>query len=121
MENLRRVVAPFPTNRLAQVAAIASLDDIEHREKVLNTNKAGKMYLYKELEKLGFSYMPTEANFIFIDLKEDSEAMFQKLLKKGIIIRPGKTWGCPNFIRLTIGTAYENKKFIDAIKEVIES
>jgi len=119
MNDLRRVVLPFPTNRLAQVAAIASLDDIEHRKKVLDANKAGKIYLYKELEKLGFLYIPTEANFIFIDLKEDSEAMFQKLLKKGVIVRPGKTWGCPNFIRLTIGTAYENKRFIQALKEVL--
>jgi len=41
-------------------------------------------------------------------------------LKKGLIIRPGKTWGCPNFIRVTIGTAYENQKFIQALKEVMK-
>ena len=117
---LNRVVNPFTTNRLAQVAALASLDDEEYRRKVLNSNKEGKKYLYKELKKLGLFYVPTEANFIFIDLKEDSEIVFEKLLKKGVIIRPGKTWGCPNFIRVTIGTAYENEKFIQALKEVIK-
>jgi len=117
--DLRRVVNPFTTNRLAQVAALASLDDEEHYRKVLKTNQEGKKYLYKELKELGLFYVATEANFIFIDLKEDSEIIFEKLLKKGIIIRPGKTWGCPNFVRVTIGTAYENQKFILALKEVI--
>jgi histidinol-phosphate aminotransferase len=116
---LNRVVNPFTTNRLAQVAALASLDDEEHRKKVLKSNQEGKKYLYRELKKIDLFHLPTEANFIFIDLKEDSEVIFEKLLKKGIIIRPGKTWGCPNFIRVTIGTLVENKKFIQAIRELI--
>jgi len=115
---LNRVVNPFTTNRLAQVAALASLDDEEHRKKVLRSNQEGKKYLYRELKKIDLFYLPTEANFIFIDLKGDSEVIFEKLLKKGIIIRPGKTWGCPNFIRVTIGTPYENEKFIQALKEI---
>jgi len=115
---LRRVVNPFTTNRLAQVAALASLDDEEHRRKVLNSNHEGKKYLYKELDKLGLFYVPTETNFIFIDVKIDSEAIFEKLLKKGVIIRPGKPYGCTNFIRVTIGTAYENQRFIKAIREI---
>jgi len=115
---LNRVVNPFTTNRLAQVAALASLDDEEHRKKVLRSNQEGKKYLYRELKEIDLFYLPTEANFIFIDLKENSEVIFEKLLRKGVIIRPGETWGCPNFIRVTIGTAYENKKFIQALGEV---
>ena len=117
--DLRRVVNPFTTNRLAQVAALASLDDEEHYKKVLKSNQEGKKYLYKELKELGLFYLPTEANFIYIDLKEDSGVVFEKLLRKGVIVRQGKTWDCPNFIRVTIGTAYENKRFIQAIKEVM--
>ena len=70
---LRRVVNPFTTNRLAQVAALASLDDEEHYKKVLKSNQEGKKYLYKELKKLGLFYLPTEANFIFVDLKENAK------------------------------------------------
>jgi len=119
IRDLRKVVNPFTTNRLAQVAALASLDDEEHRKKVLRSNREGKKYLYKELKELRLFYLPTEANFIFIDLKEDSGPIFEKLLRKGVIVRQGKTWDCPNFIRVTIGTAYENKRFIQAIKEVM--
>ena len=118
---LRRVVNPFTTNRLAQVAALASLDDEGHHKKVLNSNHEGKKYLYKELAKLELFYVPTEANFIFVDVKEDSEVIFNKLLKKGVIIRPGKPYGCYNFIRVTIGTSDENKKFINNLTEVLNS
>ncbi|RXG63606.1 histidinol-phosphate transaminase, partial [Candidatus Atribacteria bacterium 1244-E10-H5-B2] len=59
---LNRVVNPFTTNRLAQVAASASLDDEEHYGKVLNSNQEGKRYLYRELKELGIFYVPTEAN-----------------------------------------------------------
>ncbi|MEA1964930.1 MAG: histidinol-phosphate transaminase, partial [Candidatus Aerophobetes bacterium] len=116
---LKRVVDVFSVNRLAQVAALASLGDEEHRKKVLRVNKEGKDYLYKELKRLGLFYVPTETNFIFIDLKKDTKVIFEKLLKKGVIIRPGETWGCPNFIRVTIGTPYENKKFIQTLEEVL--
>jgi len=116
---LRRVMSPFPTNRLAQVAALASLNDEEHYRKVLKTNQEGKKYLYRKLKELGLFYLPTETNFIFIDLKEDSKIVFKKLLKKGIIIRPGETWDCPNFIRVTIGTTYENQRFVKTMKEAL--
>jgi len=118
---LRRAVNPFTTNRLAQVAALASLDDEKHRKKVLNSNHEGKKYLYQELNKLELFYIPTETNFIFIDVKEDSEVIFNKLLKKGVIIRPGKPYGCTNFIRVTIGTSHENMKFINSLIEVLNS
>lgn len=116
---LRQVASPFPANRLAQVAASASLDDKKHYKQVLKSNQEGKKYLYKELKKLNLFYLPTEANFIFIDLKTNANVIFEKLLKKGVIIRPGKTWGCPNFIRVTIGTLNENQNFIQALKEVL--
>jgi len=118
---LSRAVNPFTTNRLTQVEAFTSLDDEKHRKKVLRSNQEGKKYLYRELKEIDLFYLPTEANFIFIDLKVDSEVIFEKLLRKGVIIRPGKTWGCPNFIRVTIGTPYENEKFINALEEVMSS
>lgn len=116
---LRRVVNPFTTNRLAQVAALASLDDKEHYNKVLQVNREGKKYLYGELEKLNLFYLPTETNFIFVDLKNDSQPFFEQLLQRGVIIRPGKMYGTPTFIRVTIGTQYENERFIQALKEII--
>lgn len=116
---LRRVIDPFTTNRLGQIAALASLDDATHYQQVLEANREGKKYLYQELDKLNLTYLPTETNFIFIDLKEDSQSFFEQCLKKGVIIRPGKIYGTPTFIRVTIGTQSENEKFIQALTEII--
>jgi histidinol-phosphate aminotransferase len=114
---LYQVRDPFPVNSLAQVAALAALNDEDHAIKSIQLIYEGKRYLYKELDKMGFSYVPSQANFIFIDFKKDSEEVSQALLKKGIIIRPGKTWGYPTFARVTIGRMEDNRRFIRALKK----
>lgn len=120
IDYLSRVINPFTANRLAQAAALASLDDTAHYNQVLKVNSEGKRYLYQELDKLNLFYLPTETNFIFIDLKQDSQIFFEKCLQKGVIIRPGGMYGTPTFIRVTIGTQYENEKFIQALTEIIK-
>jgi len=78
------------------------------------TNTEGKQYLYQELKTLGISFVPTEANFIYIPM-EDSMTIYSNLLKKGVIIRPMG----PGAIRVTIGLPEENRRFSEALKEVI--
>ena len=80
---LYQVRDPFPVHRLAQVAAVAALNDEEHAIKSIQLVYEGKRYLYKELDKMGISYVPSQANFIFIDFEKDSEEVFQALLKRG--------------------------------------
>jgi histidinol-phosphate aminotransferase len=77
-------------------------------------NQSGKEYLYKELASLGFQYVPTQANFIYIVLKQDSSSLYNALLRKGIIVRPMG----PRAIRVTIGLPEENKRFIHALGEI---
>ncbi len=113
---LNKVRAPFNTNTVAQVAAMAALDDTAHLERSFRTNEEGKNYLYEELKKLAVRFVPTETNFIFIVLDSlSANDVFEKLMKKGVIIRP---MGEKAF-RLTIGTPEENTKFINALKEVL--
>ncbi len=116
---LNRVREPFPVSRVAQAAALGALKDEEFREKVLKNNEQGKTYLCEEFEKMALPYVPSYTNFVFVDLKRDSEGISQSLLRKGIVIRPGCLWKCPSFIRVTIGTTEENKKFINALRECI--
>jgi histidinol-phosphate aminotransferase len=115
---LYQVRDPFPVHRLAQVAALAALNDDEHAIKSVQLVYEGKRYLYKELERMGVFYVPSEANFIFIDFKKDSQRVFQAFLKEGIIIRPGKVWGYPTFARVTIGRMEDNRRFIKALKKI---
>jgi histidinol-phosphate aminotransferase len=116
---LYKVRDPFPVHRLAQVAAVAALNDEGHAIKSIQLVYEGKRYLYKELDRLGFSYVPSQANFIFIDFEKDSEEIFQVLLRGGVIIRPGKIWGYRTFARVTIGRMDDNRRFIKALKKIM--
>jgi histidinol-phosphate aminotransferase len=117
---LYQVRDPFPVHRLAQVAAVAALNDEDHAIRSIQLVYQGKRYLYKELDRIGLSYVPSQANFIFIDFEKDSEGIFQALLKEGIIVRPGKIWGYPTFARVTIGRMEDNQRFIKALKKIIK-
>jgi len=112
---LNLVRLPFSVNRLAQIAASVSLSDNEHVSKSIKNNSEGKAYLYRELEKLGVSYVKSEANFIFINLNNDADAAFLEMMRRGVIVRPLTSFGMPGSIRVTIGTPEQNKKFINAL------
>jgi len=79
----------------------------------------GKKYLYHALTHMGLTYVPTEANFLLINVNRDSQEVFQELLKRGVIIRTGDIFGLPDYIRVTIGTMEQNERFISALKEVL--
>ncbi len=117
---LYRVKEPFNVNLPAQAAAIAALKDKEHLEKSRAVNAKGRDYLYRELEKRGLYYQPTNANFIWMDVKADSQQVFAKLLRRGVIVRTGDIFGAPSMLRVTIGTPEENKRFIAALDEVLK-
>ena len=117
---LYQVRDPFPVHRLAQVAAVAALKDEDHAIRSIQLVYEGRRYLYRELDRMGLSYVPSQANFIFIDFEKDSEEIFQAFLKEGIIIRPGKIWGYPTFARVTIGRMEDNQKFIKALKKILK-
>jgi len=115
---LYQVRDPFPVHRLAQVAAVAALNDRDHIVKSIQLVYDGRRYLYKELDKMGLFYVPSQANFILIDFRKDVEKVFLSLLRKGIIIRPGKGWGYPTFGRVTIGRMEDNRRFVKALKKI---
>lgn len=119
---LKMVKLPFGVNRLAVAGAVAALDDKEFIKKSLKTNKEGKKFLYGQIIDLSLpqlSFLKTEANFICIDLKQSADRIFLKLMSEGVIVRPLTSFGMPEAIRVTIGTAEQNKKFIAALKKVI--
>jgi histidinol-phosphate aminotransferase len=114
------VAGPFDVNLFAQKAAVAAIEDTEYLKLVYETNKIGKEYLYNEFRKLGLQYIETNANFIMVNTRLDDKLVFNNLLKKGIIIRPGHLLGMPNWMRVTIGTQEQNEAFIKALTEVFE-
>ena len=82
-------------------------------------NKVQGTYLYEAFEKMRMSYVATNTNFVFVDLKRDAKEIYQSLLKQGIIIRPGYIWDLPTCARVTIGTMEQNRKFIGALEKLV--
>lgn len=112
LADMNRLRAPFNTSTIAQKAALAALSDDAHVSRSREVNSAGKEYLYRELSALGISFVPTEANFVYIPV-EGSVALYERLLKMGVIIRPMG----PSAVRVTIGLPEENRRFIEALKQ----
>ncbi len=116
---LNRVRQPFNTNMLAQAAALASLDDNEHVVKSVQMNDKGKEFLQKAFTEMGLLHLPTMGNFISINVKQDGLALYQKLLKKGVIVRPVANYAMPEYLRITIGTQEQNERFIETLKQCL--
>jgi len=119
IKDLDRIRQPFNVPRSAQVAALAAIEDIEHLNLSIAVNEMGKKYLYKEFDKLNLEYVPTYTNFILFKVPIKAKVAFQKLLKKGVIVRDMTGYGLENYLRVTIGTQEENEIFIKALKEVL--
>ncbi|UZQ85873.1 aminotransferase class I/II-fold pyridoxal phosphate-dependent enzyme [Thermoclostridium stercorarium] len=112
---LNRIRPPFNVNTLAQVAAVAALDDEDFVRNTVNETKKGLEFLYNAFDRLNLRYVKSRANFVWVETKLPSQELFKKLLNKGVIIRPFMD----NWVRITVGTHEQNRKLISAMEEVL--
>ena len=111
----------FNISRLAQVAALAALDDREHIERTRALTFAGREQLDRGLREMGLVPLPSQANFVCVDVGRSAEDVFQQLLRRGLIIRPLTAFGMVNHIRITVGSSEENSVALEALAEVLGS
>ncbi len=116
---MNAVREPFNVNSIAQVAGIAALEDREFIQRTKRLIREGRRFLYTEFEKLDLCYIPSVTNFILFEAGRDARLIAMKLLRRGVIVREMGAWGLENFIRVTIGTEKENRRFIEELKRVI--
>ncbi|MGH2319084.1 histidinol-phosphate transaminase [Planococcus sp. SE5232] len=119
IQSILKVKEPFNVNTLAQIAATAAIEDIEHVKTSQDANKAGREQLYKAFEELGLAYIESMANFVLVQIGEDGEKLYKELMAKGVIVRYGKIWGLPDYVRVSVGTPEENQFFIDTLKALL--
>jgi histidinol-phosphate aminotransferase len=112
------VSPPFSVNKLGQIGAAVALDDRSHVQKTKEINEEGKRSLYRYFEKLDVFYIPSQTNFVTIDMKTDTLPFSDELQKRGVIVRPLSMYGLPTFLRVTIGTMEQNKRFMDSFGEI---
>jgi histidinol-phosphate aminotransferase len=71
------------------------------------------------LDGLGIRYTPSEANFLFVDLRRDADRVCALLRRRGVLVRSGRVHGTPSWIRVTIGQPGDTRRFVDALKEAL--
>lgn len=120
MSYLARMRTTFSVSTVGQAAATAALDDKAHIQKTLDNNTEQAQRLTEEIAELGYSVVPTWANFLYCDLGEEAGVVAKRLQAEGVIIRPLGPWGAPSAIRITIGTPEHNTIFLKAFKKVME-
>jgi histidinol-phosphate aminotransferase len=121
LRDLERVRVPFNVNGVAQVAALAALDDHALVARVVAHNREQRALLQSELALLGLHVAPSQANFLCVELpagtRLDASAAYDALLRKGVIVRP--IGGLPRHLRISIGLADENARLISALRDVL--
>jgi histidinol-phosphate aminotransferase len=116
---LNRVRQPFNTNSVALAAAAAALDDEEHVRRAREVNDEGLVTLGQGFTERGLDYIPSLGNFISFKLPRPAGEVYQGLLENGVIVRPVASYGLPEHLRVSVGTADENRRFLQALDRVL--
>ena len=114
---LNRVRQPFNVNALAQAAAIAALADVDYVRHSCEVNRQGMRQLEEGFRQMGLDFIPSHGNFVSVRVG-DAARINQALLRRGIIVRPVANYGMPEYLRVTVGTADENRRFLEALAAV---
>src|SRR5207237_10051192 len=116
---MNRIRQPFNVNSLAQAAALAALEDDAHVLECVRMIEAGRHFLYNEFKSIGLSYVPSRANFILVDVVRSAADIYQKLLHKGVIVRPMTPFALETALRITVGTPYAHRKLVKPLLAVL--
>lgn len=120
VDYMNRVRQPFNANSLAQAAATAALEDREFVSRTLKLVRDGLSYLYGQLDELGLPYVPSQTNFFLIRVPMGADRLYKRMLREGVIIRSMASFGLPDYIRINVGLAEENERFMRTLKEALK-
>jgi histidinol-phosphate aminotransferase len=116
---MNKLKTPFNTSGVAQAAALAAIDDREHVTRCIETNASERKRLSDGLTQLGLRPVPSETNFIFMEVGQEAKEICDDLLHLGVIVRPLGWMGFPEAIRISVGTAEENGKCLASMAAVL--
>jgi histidinol-phosphate aminotransferase len=118
---LNRVRQAFNVNAIALSAARAALEDIEHLQKSVAMNDAGMKQLAEGLANMPVRVLPSAGNFVLVDCGRSALAIYEAMLRQGVIVRPVANYGLPNHLRLTIGTGEQNERMLAAFAHALQA
>lgn len=114
-----RVRQPFNGNGIALAAAEAALDDDDFVAQSRRCNHAGLAAMRQYFDQRGIEYIPSVGNFLCVRFGDDSQAVYQGLLERGVIVRPVANYTMPEFLRITVGTETQLQQLFDALREIL--
>src|SRR5690606_28594189 len=112
---VNRLREPFNLNLTAQAAALAALDDTEFLARTVETNRAVRAQMYDGLDALGLSYVRSQTNFVLVESPIGGPALYERLLRQGVIVRPLQPYGMLQHVRVSVGCESENARFLAAL------
>ncbi|HEY5914894.1 MAG TPA: histidinol-phosphate transaminase [Verrucomicrobiae bacterium] len=115
---LEKIRQPFNNNSVAQAGALAALEDTRHAVRTRRNNSRGLRLYSRTFRKMGLEYVPSSANFILVRVG-DGQRVFTELQKLGVIVRPMGGYLLPEWIRISVGTAKENQRCLEALQQVL--
>jgi histidinol-phosphate aminotransferase len=118
LEALYVIREAFGTNVVAQAAAAAALDDVEHVRRSVELGRAERARLTGELGRRGYDVLPSLGNFVTFDTRQEGRAVFRRMLARGVIVRPLDPYAMPSWLRVSVGTREENQAFLEALDAV---
>jgi histidinol-phosphate aminotransferase len=118
IDYLNRVRTVFNVNVLSQAAGVAALADQEHVERSRAHAETCRAFFERELKALGLQPVPTETNFVAVDVGDDA-AVAEGLRTRNFTVTPLSGWGVPGCIRVSFGTMEQNERFIGALRDVL--
>jgi histidinol-phosphate aminotransferase len=113
-----RVRQPFNVNAVAQAAAVAALGDTEFARMCASENRRGRLQLEAGFAALGLAFVPSQANFVLVRVG-DGTRVSDALQSRGVIVRPVKSYGLPEHIRVTVGTEEQNGRLLRELAAVV--
>lgn len=116
---MNKIKLTFDVNRLAQEAARGALKDKEYTKKTVALTRESIEMMEAWFDRMGLDYIRSWSNFVFVDVNRHSKTVFEELMKKGVIVRPGYFWSWDNWIRVSAGTIEQTRFFLDKLEEVI--
>ncbi len=116
---LHKIRQPFNVNMVAQAAAVGAIRDKAFRKKTREVTFLGRQFLTHTFEKFGLEYLPTQANFILVNVGRNGREVCKAFLKKGIIIRAMDAYGFDDWVRVTIGLPKQNRLFIKRLIKIL--
>ena len=120
LKQVAEAQSTFAVSVIAQAGALAALDDHDHVQQALENNAVGMKFLFDGLFRLGFSPVPSWANFVYCDVRQDAAAFAARMEERGVLIRSLAPWGAATAVRVTVGSAEHNQTFLQACEKVLE-